>query len=37
MIDKQIPWTTNLDQLGWSVAEFVIILAVIIYTIERCK
>ena len=35
MIDKQIPWTTNLDQLAWSVAEFAVVLGVIIYVIKK--
>ena len=37
MIDRQIPWTTNLDQLGWSALEFAVVLGIIIYVIERCK
>jgi hypothetical protein len=37
MIDRQPPWTTNLDQLGWALLEFTIIMAVIVYVIERCK
>ena len=37
MIEHQPAWTMNLDQLGWSVAEFAVVLGVIIYVIERCK
>jgi hypothetical protein len=37
MIEHSPAWTTNLEQLGWSIGEFCAILGVIIYVIERCK
>ena len=37
MIEKQIPWTTNLDQLGWAALEFAIILIVITVVVQRCR
>ena len=37
MVERQIPWTTNLDQLGWAVLQFGLIIGVIVFVVHRCK
>ena len=37
MVERQIPWTTNLDQLAISIVFLGLVLGTIIFVIERCR
>ena len=37
MIEHPPAWTTNLDQLAWSVGELAVILAVICFFVKRAR
>ena len=37
MIEHSPAWTTNLDQLAWSVAELAVILGVIWYAVRWAR
>jgi hypothetical protein len=37
MIEHSPPWTTNLDQLAWSVGELAVILGVIWFAVQYAR
>jgi hypothetical protein len=37
MIEHAQSWTTNLDQLAWAVAEWAIVLAVIVLAVRGAR
>lgn len=34
MIEHALPWTTNLDQLAWSLGEFVLLVVGIVWFVR---